>query len=265
MSRLSTLVVLALVGVAPLVVLGAHRLARRAFRVPGLGVFTFYPGEAARAAPRAARLGVRAVGPLALYLYAVILVVIGLLVTGSSAGTTRVDVVDGPARAAGVRDGDRVLAVDGRPVADFADIRRLVAAGGGGPVALRLERDGRETTVSVAPDARGLLGIRSRMERVPLPLGTAVRHALARPIRIVAAQATQVGQGVRGSRRTEVLGPVAVVRTMREVAVGGAVVYAGDLCGYGWAGFVLVVLAATLVGEATARPEGRPTTPRGSP
>jgi membrane-associated protease RseP (regulator of RpoE activity) len=258
MARLSTLVVLGLVGLAPLVVLGAHRLARRLLRVPGLGVFTFYPADPARAAPRAARLGVRAAGPLALYLYAAILVLAGLLVTGGSAGTTRVDVMDGPARAAGVRDGDRVLAVDGRPVSDFADIRRQVAAGGGGPVALRLERDGRETTVSVAPGARGLLGIRSRMERVPLPLGTAVGHALARPARVVVTMARQVAGGLVGRRRAEVLGgPVELVRVMPHVTVGSAVIYAGDLCGYGWAGFLLVVLAATLVGEATARPRPR--------
>src|SRR5512142_1047405 len=55
MSRVSSLVVLGLVAVAPFVVLGAHRLARRLFRVPGIGVFTFYLAEPARAAPRAAR------------------------------------------------------------------------------------------------------------------------------------------------------------------------------------------------------------------
>ncbi|MBI5478727.1 MAG: PDZ domain-containing protein [Deltaproteobacteria bacterium] len=266
MSRLSTFVVIGLVGVAPFVVLGAHRLARRAFRVPGLGIFTFYLADPARAAPRAARLGVRAAGPLALYLHAVILVVIGLLVTGSSAGTLRVDVMEGPARAAGVRDGDRVVAVDGTPVADFGDIRRLVAARGGGPVALRLEREGRETTVTVAPGARGLHGIRSRMERVPLPVGTAVRHALARPVRVVGAMWTQLAQGVSGRRTELVGGPVAVVRMMPQVTVGSAVVYAGDLCGYGWSAFVLVILVATVVGESAGpRRAARPTAPRGSP
>jgi membrane-associated protease RseP (regulator of RpoE activity) len=265
MSPLSTLIVVALVGLAPLVVLAAHRLARRAFKVPGLGVFTFYPREAALAAPRVARLGVRAAGPLALYLYAVILVVVGLLVSGSTVGTTRVDVMEGPAREAGVRDGDRVVAVDGTPVADFGDVRRLVAARGGGPVQLRLERDGSETTITVAPGPRGLLGIRSRMERVPMPLGTAVRHALARPVRVVAAMATQVAEGVVGRRSAEVLGPVASVRTMPQVTIGGSLVYAGDLCGYGWSGFVRVVLAATIVGEGAARGRAGPTTPRGSP
>ena len=265
MSRLSTLVVLALVGLAPLVVLGAHRLARRLFRVPGLGVFTFYPADPARAAPRVARLAVRVSGPLALYLYTVILVVVGLLITGSTAGSMRVDVMPGPAREAGMRDGDRVLAVDGQPVSEFGEIRRQVAARGGGPVALRLERDGGETTVSVTPDSRGLLGIRNRMERVPLPVGAAVRHALARPVRVVGALWTQFAQSAAGQRRTEILGPVAVVRMMPRVTVGGAVIYAGDLCGYGWSAFVLVILVATVVGETARRRAARPTAPRGSP
>jgi membrane-associated protease RseP (regulator of RpoE activity) len=260
MSRLSTFMVLALVGLAPVVVLAAHRLARRLCHVPGLGLFTFYLADPARAAPRPARLAVRATGPVVLYLYAVILVVIGLMITGSSAGTTRVDVMDGPAQAAGVRDGDRVLAVDGMPVSDFGEIRRQVAAGGGRPVALRLGRDGGETTVSVAPDARGLLGIRSRQEHVPLPLGTAVRHAAARPVRVIAALVKQVGEGLVGRRHSQMLGPVGVVQMLPQVTLGAAVIYAGDLCGYFWLGFLLVVLAATIVGES-ASPRARPRPP----
>ena len=250
MSRLSTFVVLGLVGLAPFAVLGAHRLARRLFRVPGLGVFTFYPADPARAAPRAARLAVRVSGPLALYLYTVILVVVGLLITGSSVGTMRVDVMDGPAREAGVRDGDRVVAVDGQRVSDFGEIRRQVAGGGGRPVALRLERGGGETTVSVTPGPRGLLGIRSRQERVPMPVGAAVRHAFARPVLVIAALIKQVRDGLVGRRHSELLGPVQVVRAVQQVSPGAGLVYAGDLCGYGWLGFVLVALAATIVGES---------------
>ncbi|HEY3358612.1 MAG TPA: PDZ domain-containing protein [Polyangia bacterium] len=253
MGTLATLVVLGLVGLGPAVALLAHVGARRAFRVPGLALIAFQPPPAAAAAPLAARLAVRATGPVALYAYAVLLVLIGVLVTGGAVQSTRVEVLDGPARAAGVRDGDRVLAVDGAPVADFADIRRLVAARRSGPVAVRLERDGGATTVTVTPDAAGRIGVRSRVERTRLPLAVAARHAVTRPVRIVWTMCERLARGALSGRRAEVGGPIAIAQQMKDVSLGAAVVYAGDVCGWGWPAYLLVALAAAVIGEAAER------------
>jgi regulator of sigma E protease len=62
----------------------------------------------------------------------------------------RVD-AQGPAAAAGVRVGDQVLAVDGRPVTYWEDVERALVRAGGRSLQLRLRRAGQEFEVSLAP------------------------------------------------------------------------------------------------------------------
>jgi regulator of sigma E protease len=56
-----------------------------------------------------------------------------------------------PAGEAGLRTGDRVTAVGGRPVAYWEDLERAIAGSNGRPLALTVVRDGAERTVTVAP------------------------------------------------------------------------------------------------------------------
>jgi general secretion pathway protein C len=49
-------------------------------------------------------------------------------------------------KAAGLEPGDMLIAVNGAPVSDGADVRSLLA--GGGTVSLEVERGGRRMTVS---------------------------------------------------------------------------------------------------------------------
>ena len=65
------------------------------------------------------------------------------------------DIADpsGPAALAGLRRGDHVVAVDGRKVDDVDTLQRLIAAAPGRPLALTIERDGRELVTSVTPAA----------------------------------------------------------------------------------------------------------------
>ena len=56
-----------------------------------------------------------------------------------------------PAYRAGVKEGDRVLTVDGTPVETFADIARQVQGRADRPVVFRLSRDGREFDLTITP------------------------------------------------------------------------------------------------------------------
>lgn len=64
-----------------------------------------------------------------------------------------------PALEAGLRVGDRIVSLDGQPVEDWRPLRRYIQDRPGTPIAFGIERDGRRTTVPVAP-------ARIRAERV---------------------------------------------------------------------------------------------------
>lgn len=59
-----------------------------------------------------------------------------------------------PAERAGLREGDRLIAIDGRPLADTTDLRRRVKAmRPGATLRLEFERDGARRTVSITTEA----------------------------------------------------------------------------------------------------------------
>lgn len=79
---------------------------------------------------------------------------------GAPVGTTEVTrVVEGsPAAVAGLREGDRIVAIDGSEIATFADLRDLVAARAGEQVEVTFERGDQTATVPVTLDSRELDG-----------------------------------------------------------------------------------------------------------
>lgn len=73
-----------------------------------------------------------------------------------------------PAEAAGLRYGDRVVAVDGQPVELFRDLALAVREAGAGPATLTVERDGdvREVPVDLVSALRPSLDDPQRVEEV---------------------------------------------------------------------------------------------------
>ncbi len=58
---------------------------------------------------------------------------------------------DSPAERAGIQPGDRFVSVDGTKVDSFSDVQRLVSGRAGDTITFVLQRDGRDVTVSAAP------------------------------------------------------------------------------------------------------------------
>ena len=105
---------------------------------------------------------------VAILLTWVVLVAIGI---GTGQATTTIQstvptTTDGrpaPAQAAGLRAGDRIVAVDGRRVATFDELRAALADKGRQRTEITFVRDGREQSVALTPaeeDGRGFLGFR---------------------------------------------------------------------------------------------------------
>jgi membrane-associated protease RseP (regulator of RpoE activity) len=104
------------------------------------------PGDQFGARPLWQRALIVVAGPLANLLLAVIFLGVFFTVAGRPLVPATVAGVDinSPAHEAGIRPGDIITAVDGRPAADYETVRRIVnrAARAGVPVVVALTRDG---------------------------------------------------------------------------------------------------------------------------
>ena len=158
-----------------------------------------------------------------------------------------------PANVAGIRPGDRIISMAGRPVSSWDDVRALVRPNGGKNISLVVERDGKrlslaakpiltdlprfdsEGTPVVGPDGKaltervGFMGFSPSLEIVKQPLsavpaliGTAVGSTASVVVRIpqkmVGIAKAAFGDGARDPN-----GPISVVgvgRVAGEVADG---------------------------------------------
>lgn len=162
-------------------------------RIPG-GFFSKAPWK---------RWVVLAAGPAFSMLAGVLLLIPYLTCYGLPKATTAFKEVakDGAAYAAGLRGGDRVTSVDGKPVQTGFDLVRSIRDTGGRPILLTVDRSGRSFTVTVAgkveskpspvADEDGVptgvyrrqtrLGVLMDQENAPVPLGRALTTAIKIP------------------------------------------------------------------------------------
>lgn len=111
--------------------------------------------------------------------------------------------VDSPAVVAGLRSGDRILAVDDTQIDDFADLRDVVEAHPGDTVTLTVERDGETfeattTLLSQGPDGaeEGFLGVNGDIPRRRLGPIAAIQRSGSTFGSVVAQSVTAIPQGV---------------------------------------------------------------------
>jgi regulator of sigma E protease len=188
------------------------------------------------------RVGQRAAivvaGPLANFLFAIVVTAVLFATLGQQLTSTVVgEITPGSAAAeAGVQPGDKILALNGRPVTRFEDIAAMVQIGLGDPVKLTIERGGQVIEVTAKPKVIkqpdlfgnvhqiGLLGIRSAgggtiVRYDPL---TASKAAVVETYRRAAGMLKEIGQIVTGTRPADEVGGVLRIAKM-----------SGDLAGRG--------------------------------
>jgi regulator of sigma E protease len=149
-------------------------------------------------------------------------------------------VATGAAGTAGLKEGDRVLSVDDRPITTYFDIIRYVRDSGGKKLAFVYQRDGKVATALVSPkldekptpvfgsdlepttDLRRQykLGIGFSRERTPVSMAEAATEAAKVPGRVVAGV---VGMFVRPATFSDnVGGPATMLMVTRESVKQGA-------------------------------------------
>jgi regulator of sigma E protease len=139
-----------------------------------------------------------------------------LLVFGPGRGTTTVAELEQgrPAQQAGIRPGDRVVAVNGEAVG-FVGMLERINDSSGRPIRITVERDGRRVTLAPVrafedTDGRYRVGIRPEFESIPIHL------AVWESLRLTGLVTKEIGSVlarlVRGSGREEISSPIGIVR-----------------------------------------------------
>ncbi len=132
-----------------------------------------------------------------------------------------------PAAAAGLRVGDRIVAIDGEPMADGEQVIDTIHRRPHARLRLTVERDGRrfEVEVTTVRDQRqgiGLIGFRPESVRQPMGPARALWWGVATTGQYVAAIGGAVAALIRrGTFLRELSGPVDAVRFLGEAAQVG--------------------------------------------
>jgi regulator of sigma E protease len=99
------------------------------------------------------RAAIVVAGPLANFLLAIVIFAGVFMLYGKQTMSARVDSVqpDSVAAAAGFKPGDLVVAIDGRPIDNFAEMQRVVGASAGETLAITVDRDGVQQVLKATP------------------------------------------------------------------------------------------------------------------
>ena len=170
-----------------------------------------------------------AAGPAANFLLAAVLFALLFATAGEPLILPEVgDVLPHSAAAtAGLKTGDRILAIDGQPVATFEDIQRIVAARPDARLTLDLSRDGTRQTLALTTGVReaggrriGSLGVTAHATAFHrLPVGAAIVTGVAHTYDVAAQTLAGLWQMVSAGRGTEDLGgPLRIAQLSGEVA-----------------------------------------------
>jgi regulator of sigma E protease len=112
------------------------------------------------------RSAVVVAGPIANFILSIVIFAGIFMTIGRQLVPARIDEVvpDSAAAAAGLQAGDLIVAIDGRPVAGFIDLQRIVSGSAGRTLTLSIDRDGARKDVTATPNAisfcNAVLGIR---------------------------------------------------------------------------------------------------------
>ncbi|MEX1205299.1 MAG: RIP metalloprotease [Dongiaceae bacterium] len=180
--------------------------------------------------PAGRRAAILLAGPLANLVFAVAALAALVLIVGRVVPSPEIGGVApaGSAAAAGLHAGDRIIAVDGRPVDSFAAVDAVVAGAAGRDIVLTVTRDGMGRSVVVRPVTvardgalRGDIGaVAAGRERVAVGPLAAGAFAFEQTVAFTAQNIAFVRQVATGARGLEDLaGPLRIAQISgRKVA-----------------------------------------------
>jgi regulator of sigma E protease len=180
------------------------------------------PGRSFRTKSVGARLAVVCAGPVMNFLLAVLLLGIVAVAFGVPIGvSTRVGTLlpGYPAAKAGLRPGDVIIAIDGRPMRDGEEIVRTIHSSNGRTLTLLIRRDGSQLEIHVPTQ----FDARPSVIREHLDPARALGWGAVTTGRDIAAYLSAIG-GLAMSGRLigELSGPYTAVKVLGQAAQSGA-------------------------------------------
>ena len=176
-------------------------------------------GDAYWRAPVWKRVAVILAGPGTNLVFAVVLLAVVFMLGIPKAVLPVVDKVDPGTPAAQIlQPGDRIVAVDGKPVSPV-QIAQRIRASGGRPIELTVVRDTRRLTVKAQPvqrDGAYRLGFVLSLEYQKYGPPAAFRLAVGRTWEVTKAIGGSLGRLVTGSGRKDVASPVGIVQASSQ-------------------------------------------------
>jgi regulator of sigma E protease len=125
-----------------------------------------------------------------------------------------------PAAAAGLRAGDRIVAVDGHRTRTFTQASKLIGRSAGRAITVTVDRGGRSITLgprrTIERQGRWIWGFVPATQLVSHPLGESARLAIGDCWRVVTGTVDSLGNLARGKGSAQVTGPVGIVRASRQ-------------------------------------------------
>lgn len=170
------------------------------------------------------RISAIVAGPLANYLFASVLFFAAFMIGGKSVPTTHVDVMpDGAAKAAHMKDGDRIVSIDGTPVKDWDRMRDVILASPGKPLHFVVKRHGKNVNLVITPRPKaknggGLIGVTPVMKMVPISVKEATVQSVVYPAKVVQALVVGLSRLVTLKEKPQLTGPVGIVKQAKRAA-----------------------------------------------
>jgi len=190
--------------------------------------------------PVSVRASIIAAGPILNYVLA-FFVFIAVFVMGNPQMISQVGQVleDYPAHEAGIKEGDKIVALDGEPISYWDEILAAIHANTGTPIDVSIERDGRDFEFRITPKLETRKNIFKQEVKVGL-IGIApsdniefVKHGLFESVPLAAAKVWNITEVTcvglwriatgAMSFRESVSGPVGIYRITARAAEAGFV------------------------------------------
>jgi regulator of sigma E protease len=171
-----------------------------------------------------------AAGPLANYLFASIFMFFGLLLGGTyivDDTSMRIDVSpEGPAAAAGMVRGDRILSVNGEAVSSWERLAKIVGSHPGEAIDVEIERGTerlhlRPTPSGTPGEMRGKIMIGAYRTWKAVTVAEAATLSATEPAKIVYGSVRGIVRMIAGKEKPDIAGPVPIVKEMAAAAKRG--------------------------------------------